>query len=146
MRRTTGEKVELIRLVEGADLSVRQTLRELQLNRSTFYAWYRRYTQRGQAGLAPPVPAARRHWNRIPPRVRQQVVEVALADPERSPRELAGNAKSRTCADRGMGNQSASGRAGENRPETGRWWRTGCSSCSAAGLLCRQFSTGWNED
>ena len=30
MRRTTGEKVELIRLVEGSDLSVRQSLRELQ--------------------------------------------------------------------------------------------------------------------
>ena len=51
MRRTTGEKVELIGLVEGSDLSVRQTLRELRLNRSTFYAWYRRYTQRGRAGL-----------------------------------------------------------------------------------------------
>ena len=49
MRRTTGEKVELIRLVEGSDLSVRRTLRELRLNRSTFYAWYRRYTQRGRA-------------------------------------------------------------------------------------------------
>ncbi len=32
MRRTTGEKLELIRLVEGSDLSVRQTLRELRLN------------------------------------------------------------------------------------------------------------------
>jgi transposase-like protein len=51
MRRTTSEKVELIRLVEGSDLSVWQTLRELRLNRSTCYAWYRRYTQRGRAGL-----------------------------------------------------------------------------------------------
>ena len=33
--------------------------------------------------------AARRYWNRIPPRVRQRVVDAALADPERSPRELA---------------------------------------------------------
>lgn len=89
MRHTAAEKAECIRLVEGSDLSVRRTLRELGLNRSTFYAWYRRYTQRGQAGLAPPATAARRHWNRSPPRVRQQVVEVALADPARSPRELA---------------------------------------------------------
>ena len=37
MRRTAAEKYELIRLVEGSDLPVRQTLRELQLNRSTFY-------------------------------------------------------------------------------------------------------------
>ena len=89
MRRTTGEKVELIRLVEGSDLSVRQTLRELRLNRSTFYAWYRRYTQRGRAGLEPQSGASRRVWNRIPPRVRQRVVDAALADPEQSPRELA---------------------------------------------------------
>ena len=89
MRRTTSEKVELIRLVEGSDLSVRQTLRELQLTRSTFYAWYRRYTQRGRAGLEPQPGAGRRVWNRIPPRMRQRVVDAALADPEQSPRELA---------------------------------------------------------
>ena len=89
MRRTTAEKLELIRLVEGSDLSVRQTLRELRLNRSTFYAWYRRYTQRGRAGLEPQPGAGRRVWNRIPPRVRQRVVDGALADPEQSPRELA---------------------------------------------------------
>ena len=39
MRHTAAETYEVIRLVEGADLSVRQTLRELQVNRSTFYAW-----------------------------------------------------------------------------------------------------------
>ena len=37
MRRTAAEKYEVIRLVEGSDLPVRQTLRELQVNRSTFY-------------------------------------------------------------------------------------------------------------
>ena len=84
-----SEKVELIRLVEGSDLSVRRTLRELRLNRSTFYAWYRRYTQRGRAGLEPQPGASRRVWNSIPPRVRQRVVDAALADPEQSPRELA---------------------------------------------------------
>ena len=29
---------------------MRYTLRELQVHRSTFYAWYRRYTEHGQAG------------------------------------------------------------------------------------------------
>ena len=51
MRHTAAEKYEIIRLVEGSDLPVRQTLRELQVNRSTVYAWYHRYTARGQAGL-----------------------------------------------------------------------------------------------
>ena len=89
MRRTAAEKYELIRLVEGSELPVRQTLRELRLTRSTFYRWYERYLRHGRAGLEPRPPAARRYWNRIPPPVRQRVVEAALADPERSPRELA---------------------------------------------------------
>ena len=89
MRRTAAEKYEFIRLVEGSDLPVRQTLRELCLNRSTFYRWHRRFLQRGRAGLESQPAAARRYWNRIPPRVRQRVVDAALADPERSPRELA---------------------------------------------------------
>ena len=89
MRRTAAEKYEVIRLVEGSDLPVRQTLRELQVNRSTFYVWYHRYADRGRAGLQAKPSAARRYWNRIPARVRQRVVKAALADPERSPRELA---------------------------------------------------------
>ena len=89
MRLTAAEKHEIIRLVEGLDLSVRRTLRELGVHRSTFYAWYRRYQDGGAAGLSPRPSAARRHWNRIPPRVRHRVVEAALADPAQSPRELA---------------------------------------------------------
>ena len=43
VRRTAAEKYALIRLVEGSELPVRQTLRELRINRSTFYTWYHRY-------------------------------------------------------------------------------------------------------
>ena len=69
---------------------MRRTLRELGVQRSTFYVWYRRYQAEGSAGLVPQPSVARRYWNRIPPRVRDQVVDAALADPARSPRELAG--------------------------------------------------------
>ena len=89
VRLTAAEKYEVIRLVEGSDLSVRHTLRELQVPRATFYTWYRRYVEAGLDGLAPRPSAARRSWNRIPPRVRQRVVDAALAAPERTPRELA---------------------------------------------------------
>ena len=87
MRLTAAEKHEIIRLVKGSDLSVRRPLRELGVHRSTFYAWYRRYQDGGAAGLSPRPSAARRHWNRLPPRVRRRVVEAALADPAQSPRE-----------------------------------------------------------
>jgi hypothetical protein len=59
------------------------------VHRSTFYAWYRRYAEEGAPGRVPQKPAAHRVWNRIPPAVREDVVAAALADPERSPRELA---------------------------------------------------------
>ena len=61
MRRTAAEKYELIRLVEGSELPVRQTLRELRLTRSTFYRWYERYLRHGRAVLEPRPPAARRY-------------------------------------------------------------------------------------
>lgn len=89
MRHTQSEKMEIIRLVEGSSLSVRETLRELDVNRSSFYAWYRRYEMAGYDGLANKKPAASRFWNRIPEEVKDQVVELAKDLPGESPRQLA---------------------------------------------------------
>jgi transposase-like protein len=86
---TAAEKREAIRLVEESDLSVRRTLQELQIPRATFYRWYRRYAEAGMDGLRPRPSAARRYWNRVPAPIRQRVVDLALAAPERTPRELA---------------------------------------------------------
>lgn len=81
--------MEVIRIVEGSRLGVKPTLRELGINRSTFYTWYRRYQEEGYEGLARKVCADRRFWNAIPPWERERVVEIALEQPEKSPRELA---------------------------------------------------------
>ncbi len=51
MRVSASEKLELIRLVEGSSLSVRRTLAEIGLPRSTFYAWYKRYLEGGSEAL-----------------------------------------------------------------------------------------------
>ena len=40
MRLGAAEKLEVIRLVEGSELSARRTLREFGVPRLTFYAWY----------------------------------------------------------------------------------------------------------
>ena len=89
MRRTAAEKMEIIRLVEGTDLPVRVTLRQLGLARSTFYGWYQRYLEAGFDGLQDKQPARRAGWNRIPDRVKDQVLELALERTDLSPRELA---------------------------------------------------------
>jgi len=89
MRYGQSEKMQIIRLVEESPLSVKQTLIELNINRSTFYEWYRRYQQGGYEGLANSYRPPKQFWNQIPPWEKQRVVEVALQHPEKSPRELA---------------------------------------------------------
>jgi transposase InsO family protein len=89
MRYSQSEKMEIIRLVEGSDAPVSRVLAELGVARRTFYSWYRRYRERSFAGLANEPPNVRRYWNKIPEEERQQVVEVALDNPELTPRELA---------------------------------------------------------
>ena len=88
-RYSQAEKMEIIRLVETSELPVKQTLVELDVPRSTFYDWYRRYTERGYDGLAARQPQQQQFWNRIPDQVRERVVEVALEKTELSPRQLA---------------------------------------------------------
>jgi putative transposase len=89
MRLGQAEKMEIIRLVEESEFSVRQTLQELDVKGSSFYAWYARYREEGYEGLATRKPQARRFWNRIPEEERQRVVKITLERPEDSPRQLA---------------------------------------------------------
>ena len=64
MRYPASEKLEIIRLVEGSHLSARLTLAELGIPRTTFYRWYDRYLQRGEAGLQDQSPKPKHVWNR----------------------------------------------------------------------------------
>ena len=89
MRYPASEKLEIIRLVEGSSLSVRRTLANLGIPKTTFYRWYDRYVAFGLSGLEDRNSGPGRVWNRIPDQVREQIVDLALDEPELSPRELA---------------------------------------------------------
>jgi len=89
MRYSQAEKMEIIRTVEDSELSVKKTLEELQINRSTFYDWYQRYLKNGYDGLEVHKPQPRQFWNRIPNQEKEQIVSIALEHPEQSPRQLA---------------------------------------------------------
>ena len=89
MRYSASEKLEIIKLIEGSHLSARQTLAKLGIPRTTFYRWYDRYLQRGEAGLKDQSPKPKYVWNRIPDDIRGKVVKLALKETELSPRELA---------------------------------------------------------
>lgn len=89
IRKEEAEKREIIHIVEHSALSTKKTLEELQVPRSTFYRWYKQYLEEGEEGLIDHRPNPRQFWNRIPEEVRQQVVELALEHPDRSPRQIA---------------------------------------------------------
>jgi len=89
MRFSQEEKYEIIQLVEGSELGINRTLRELGIPKRTFYNWYGKYLEGGYHGLAPKKRLAKSQWNRIPDEIRNKVVEYALERPELSPRELA---------------------------------------------------------
>ena len=89
MRYPAAEKLEIIRLVEQSHLPVRRTLRHLGVPRATFYRWSERYQAGGPEALNDRPSRPDRVWNRIPAAVRGRVIDLALAEPELSPRELA---------------------------------------------------------
>jgi putative transposase len=89
MRYPATEKLEIIRLVERSHLPVRRTLDKLGVPRPTFYRWYDLYRRFGDAGLEDRQGGPRRVWNRVPETVHGQVLDLALEQPELSPRELA---------------------------------------------------------
>ena len=89
MRRSAGEKMEIIRIVQDSELGVKRTLEELGISRSTFYEWYKRYLEEGYEGLKAKESLRRSFWNKIPDQEREKVVETALEKEDLSPRELA---------------------------------------------------------
>ena len=89
MTLSASEKYEVIRLVEESELSVRRTLEELDVGRSTFYRWYKAYRDHGYEGLLSSSKSPKQFWNKLPESVKEQCLEVALEHPELSPRELA---------------------------------------------------------
>lgn len=90
MRFTQEEKHEIIRMVEGSDLSANRTLKELGIPKRTFYNWYHRYLVNGFDGLASQQAKDRQQsWNKIPPEQQQKVIEEALEHETLSSRELA---------------------------------------------------------
>ena len=89
MRYPASEKLEIIRLVEASHQPVKKSLEQIGVSRPTFYRWYDLYRRFGEAALADRRSGSGRVWNRIPNDVRELMLEMALNEPELSPRELA---------------------------------------------------------
>lgn len=89
MRYPAEEKLEIIKLVEQSNIPAKKALDRLGIPRTTFYRWYDKYQQGGAEALEDKAPMPARVWNRIPDDVREKILDLALEQPELSPRELA---------------------------------------------------------
>ena len=83
------KEAEVIRRVEQSHLPTKQTIDKPGITRTTFYRWYDRYLSCGAEALEDRSSRPLYVWNRMLDDVRQQIVDLALDQPELSPRELA---------------------------------------------------------
>jgi putative transposase len=86
---SASDKTEIIRLVEQSPRPARRALEKHGIPRSSFYRWYDCYQRGGPEALADRPLQPNRIWNPIPEAIRCQIVDLALDQPELSPRELA---------------------------------------------------------
>src|SRR5258706_11655775 len=91
MRYSPSEKFEILEPGEPSSLPIRRTLAPTGTPRSTFYDWYSRYQEGGIEALVDGKPRPRRIWNKIPDRIETAIVNLAIEEPDLSPRELAVN-------------------------------------------------------
>ena len=89
MRYSASSKYEIIREVEQSALGISRTLKQIGIARSTFYNWYDRYLSGGLDALQDKKPCPTSVWNKVPDDKRKQLIDLALDEPELSPRELA---------------------------------------------------------
>ena len=89
MRYAASKKLEIIRIVEQTHLPAKLTLDKLGIARRTFYRWYDRFLEGGPEALEDRPSAQSPVWNRTPPDIHDQIIELALEQSELSPRELA---------------------------------------------------------
>lgn len=89
MRYSGSDKAEIIQLVQNSNLSVKKTLERLDIHKSTFYNWLKRYQESGIDGLEDRKPVPKAIWNKITEEHRDSVIELALDKPDLSPREIA---------------------------------------------------------
>jgi len=82
-------KLQVLRAVAGSDLTVKETLAQLKIARSTYYRWRSNFLRRGLPGLKDLPSNQGRVWNQILPYERDKVLEIALLYPEWSSRQVS---------------------------------------------------------
>ncbi len=82
------QKMDMIRTVESSGLSISQTLKTLDMPRSTYYRWKHKLRTIGLQGLKDNKPHRARTWNQLLPHDDDTILEVAYANPDWPSRQI----------------------------------------------------------
>lgn len=82
-------KLEILKAVENSPVPVVDALRKMDVPSSTYYRWRRKYRLYGFKGLRDKLSVKGQPWNRILPKEKKKLKEVAEGHTDRSSREIA---------------------------------------------------------
>ena len=83
------EKLTLLMAVEESGFNVSNSLKKLDVPRSTYYRWRSKYKRLGKEGLKDKKSKPKKQWNAITPDEDKRILELANSFPEKSAREIS---------------------------------------------------------
>lgn len=83
------EKLELLRAVEASGFCVAESLRRLDIPKSTYYRWRAKFRKEGRSGLRDKSSKPLSQWNELLPEEKRIILQTARARPEWSSREIS---------------------------------------------------------
>lgn len=83
------EKLTLLMAVEESGFNVKESLKRMDIPKSTYYRWRSKYKKYGRIGLKDKKSAPKNQWNAITPEEDSRILELANDFPEKSAREIS---------------------------------------------------------
>lgn len=83
------EKLTLLLAVEESGFNVSESLKRMDVPRSSYYRWRAKFKKHGRAGLKDKKSAPKKQWNAITPQEDARILELAEELPEKSAREIS---------------------------------------------------------
>jgi len=83
------KKIELLRLVESIGMPTKEALSRVDIPKSTYYRWRRKFRRRGIVGLRDLSPYKGISWNSLLREEYEKILEIATLYPGWSPREIS---------------------------------------------------------
>jgi putative transposase len=83
------EKLTLLKAIDESGFNVTETLKRLDIPRSTYYRWRAKVKVLGEDGLKNKISRPRKQWNQLTPLEEELILKIANDFPEWSSREIS---------------------------------------------------------